>query len=50
MQYAGDKPQRKIFISTEASQFLTAEEQAPREKNDMVVIPNMTEADGEENE
>lgn len=49
MQYAGDRPQRKIFITTEASQFLTAEEQAPREKNDMVVIP-MTEADGEENE
>lgn len=50
MQYAGDKPQRRIFITTEASQFLTAEEQAPKEKRDMVVIPDITEADGEENE
>ena len=50
MHYAGDRPQRKIFITTEASQFLSAEEQAPRVKKDMVTIKDMTEADGEENE
>lgn len=50
MHYQGNKPERRIFITTEASQFLTKEEQAPREKNDIVVIDGITEADAEENE
>lgn len=47
MQYAGKNPARHIIQPGEPSQW---EEQVVRERADLIDIPGITEADGEENE
>jgi hypothetical protein len=47
MEYAGRNPQRSIIQPGEPSQW---EIQVPRSRNDIVDVPDICEADGEENE
>lgn len=47
MEYAGKNPARHIIQPGEPSQW---EEQVVRERRDVVFLPDMAEADGEENE
>lgn len=47
MEYAGKNPVRHIVQPGPPSQW---EFQVPRERNDIVEVPDITEADGEENE